>query len=109
MKFKTIGAALLHHLLNGRKTSTLTAAKQLAIVYVPREIRRGVEDKFGITVRREEKTYEKFGHKISYIEYSLKKSEYPKETINKMYDYVSQNIILPPEHTGSGFVQKEIF
>lgn len=93
MKFKTISASLLFHLLSGRKTSTLTSAKQLAIVYVPREIRRAVEDKFGITVKREKKEYKKFGKTISYIEYSLPKSEYPKKIIDKMYTYIKENTI----------------
>lgn len=107
MKFKTIGASLIHHLLNGKKTSTLTAAKELAIVYVPREIRRGVELKFGITVKRTEKSYEKFGTKISYLEYSLPKKEYSEEVIKKMYEYVNENIVLPQTHD-TNFVQHKL-
>lgn len=107
MKFKTVGAALIHHLLNGKKTSTLTAAKELAIVYVPREIRRGVELKFGITVKRTEKSYEKFGTKISYLEYSLPKKEYSEDVIKKMYEYVNENMVLP-ESPKSNFTQTSI-
>lgn len=105
MKFKTISATLLFHLLSGRKTSTLTAAKQLAIVYVPREIRRAIEDKFKITVKREIKEYEKFGIKINYIEYSMKKSEYPKDVINAMYEYIDKNLISPKQTNQSSYQQ----
>ena len=81
--------ALLTHLLAGKSVSIQTGYNLFGISNISREIRRLIEQPFGIELTRkkmEGKT--KYGNYCTWHEYSLTRSKITAKAIKKMIDFV---------------------
>lgn len=111
MKFKRPIAALCYDLINGKTVSIKTGFKDYGITNIPREISRAVEQRFGVRIEREKKDYTtKYGIYQMYFEYKLIRSNQSKESIEKIYAYIEENMIKPePPKPRSGYSQSQMF
>lgn len=102
-------AALCYALLSGSAVSIKTGFEKFGITNIPREISRSVEKKFGVKVERTKKDYiTKYGIATFYYEYRLIRGNNPKEAIDKMYEYVQENMI-PQEPSSSNYIHPNLF
>ena len=86
----TAKAALCFHLLKGEVLNIKNVFTMIGFTNCPREISRMVEKPFGVIVsrtRREGKS--RYGQPVFWYDYRLNHTEYNKEGIKKMIDYVS--------------------
>lgn len=84
-------AALCKALLAGEVVSIMTGFKMMGITNVPREVGRSVERAFGVQVSRSKRTKKtRYGDPCTYYEYRLNETDYNKEGIKKMKEYVKE-------------------
>lgn len=84
-------AALCKALLAGEVVSIMTGFKMMGITNVPREVGRSVERAFGVRVSRSKRTKKtRYGDSCTYYEYRLNETDYNKEGIKKMKEYVKE-------------------
>lgn len=89
----TATAALAKHLLEGNVVSILDGFKLFSITNVPREISRSIEQEFNVIVSRTPRKFKsKYGRKGVYTEYRLNYTDYNKEGIKKMKEYVKEKL-----------------
>jgi len=85
-------AALCKALLAGEVVSIMTGFKMMGITNVPREVGRSIERAFDVEVSRTKKTGKtRYGGECNYYEYRLNRTEYNKEGIKKMYEYLKEH------------------
>lgn len=85
----TSKAALCKALLSGRVLNIKNGFSLLGITNVPREIGRSVERAFGVTVSRTQRDgRSRYKQPVTWIDYRLNFTEYNREGIEKMREYV---------------------
>lgn len=86
-------AAICHSLLNGETLTIMSGFKKFFCTNLPRELSRSVEQKFGVRI---DKTPVKFtstyGQSGIYFKYKLLKTPENKEGIEKIREYISENM-----------------
>lgn len=83
-------AALATALLRGDVVSIKTAFDMFGCSNAPREIGRSIERKFGVIVSKTPTKFtSRYGKSGVYFKYRLNKTEYNKEGIQKMKEYVA--------------------
>lgn len=107
-------SALIKELLDGKVLTIMTCFKSIGLTNLPREVSRMVEIPFGVEVSRIRKEGKsRYGSNITWFEYRLNKTDYNKEGIIKMREYLSENMdeYRPKEVDNSQvkFIQKELF
>jgi len=91
-KKMTLTAALAKSLLSGEVLSIMDGFKRFGCTNIPRELSRSIEQKFGVIISKTPTEFtSQFGHKGSYFRYHLNQTEYNKEGIEKMREYVKQH------------------
>ena len=89
----TATAALAKYLLEGNVVSIMDGFKLFGITNVPREISRAIEQPFNVIVSRTPKKFKsRYGRKGEYYEYRLNYTDYNKEGIKKMKEYVKEKL-----------------
>jgi len=85
-------AAICKALLDGQTLSIMTAFKMFNCTNLPRELSRGVEQKFGVKVSKEKVDFiSTYGERPGYyFRYRLNRTEYNHKGIELMRKYVSQ-------------------
>ena len=87
----TATAAIAKHLLEGNTMSILDGFKLFSVSNLPREVSRCIEQKFDVIVSRTPRKFtSKYGRKGVYTEYRLNYTDYNKEGIKKMKQYVKE-------------------
>ena len=83
--------AMCKSLLKGEVLSIMTGFKWFGITNIPREISRSIEQKFNVQVSRIKKDFtSRYGQPGFYFEYRLNRTDYNKEGIEKMEQYVRE-------------------
>lgn len=86
----TAKAALAKALLDGRVLNVKNCFETIALTNCAREISRMVEQPFGVMVSRTpRKGKSKYGQPVSWVDYRLNSTDYNKEGIQKMKEYVA--------------------
>ena len=89
----TQAAAICKALLDGRTLSIMDGFKLFGCTNIPREISRSVEKKFGVEVSKESVDFtSRYGQSGFYFRYRLNKTEYNKDGIEKMREYVALEV-----------------
>jgi len=92
----TMRAALANELLKGHVLTTMSCAVELSITNCPREISRTIEQFFNVEVSRTRREkLSKYGEPVFWYEYRLNRTEYNREGIKAMEEYVA--IHIPPK------------
>lgn len=79
-------------LLEGRVLSVYNCAKEVGYTNISREIPRVVEDVFGVIVSRTpRKGNNRYGDAVTWTDYRLNITDYNKEGIKKMAQFVKGN------------------
>ncbi len=94
MKFKTAKAAIANHFINGGTMTISDCFKLFGVTNLPREIKRLIEDPFGIKIERTPvlvKTRYCQGKLIK--RYSLIKNKNSKLAISRMAKYINEKSI----------------
>lgn len=87
----TATAALAKHLLDGNVISILDGFKLFGISNTPRELSRSIEQKFNVIVSRTPRKFKsRYGKVGVYTEYRLNYTDYNKDGIKKMREYVKE-------------------
>lgn len=82
-------AHICKHLLEGNVLSIMDGFKLFGCTNIPRELSRSVEQKFGVQISRTPKKFKsRYGHVGEYYQYRLNKTEYNKEGIKAMKQYL---------------------
>lgn len=110
-------SALIKELLDGKTISIMTCFRTIGLTNLPREVSRMVEIPFGVNVSRTRKEGQsRYGSNITWFEYRLNRTDYNKEGIQKMREYLAKNMdeYRPKEKVVEAepkcvFVQKELF
>lgn len=98
----TSKAALCKALLEGRVLNIKNCFETIGLSNCPREISRMVEQPFGVIVSRTQmQGKSRYGQAITWYNYRLNQTEMNKEGIQKMKDYVAEQLGLKPENTKS--------
>lgn len=85
----TATAALAKHLLSGKKVSIKDGFLYFGITNIPRELSRGIEQKFGVKLEKRHQTFtSRYGRKGFYYEYKLPHTSLNKAGIKAMKKYV---------------------
>lgn len=88
----TAKASLCLHLLNGEVLNIKNVFNTIGYTNCPREISRMVEKPFGVEVSRTKREGKsKYGQPVTWFDYRLNRTEYNKEGIEKMKEYVMSN------------------
>ena len=89
----TAKAALCASLLAGRVLTGKNIQQETSYTNISREIIRGVEKPFNVTVSRVKKeSHSRYGQPIWWLEYRLNKSEHNLDGIKEMITYVKENM-----------------
>lgn len=89
----TSKAALAKALLDGKVVNIMNGFKLFGITNVPREIGRSIERAFGVEVSRTDNDGEtRYGQPCNWVDYRLNRTEYNKEGIKKMKEYVVEEM-----------------
>ena len=95
MKY-TARAALAKILLQGTVLNIKSGFEILGITNLPREVSRSIEKPFGVEVSRTRRDGQnRFGQPVYWFEYRLNQTEYNKEGIEKMKQYVRDHFPEP--------------
>lgn len=104
-------AAISAALLRGEVLTIKTAFKDFGITNLPRECGRSIERKFGVRlarVRRFGKT--RYNIECSWYEYTINKTPYNQEGIDKMRAYCEKHGSLkPPPKEANKYLQPDLF
>jgi hypothetical protein len=94
----TSKAALCKALLEGKVVNIKNGFHLFGITNVPREIGRSIERAFGVTVSRTNKDGKsRYGQPCCWVDYRLNFTGYNMEGINKMKQYVADQMNEDPE------------
>lgn len=89
----TSKAALCKALLDGKVLNIKNGFELLGITNVPREIGRSVERAFGVIVSRTQREgHSRYGQAVTWVDYRLNRTQYNKEGIEKMREYVREQV-----------------
>lgn len=89
----TAKAALAKALLEGRVINIKNCFETIGLSNAPREISRMIEKPFGVQVSRTQmQGKSRYGQPITWFNYRLNSTEYNKEGIKKMKEYVLQQM-----------------
>lgn len=89
----TAKAALAKALLDGRVINIKNCFETIGLTNAPREISRMIEQPFGVEVSRTPREGKsRYGQPVTWYDYRLNRTEYNKEGIAKMIDYVNKEI-----------------
>lgn len=103
-------AAICKALLEGKTLSIMTAFQMFSCTNLPRELSRSVEQKFDIRVSKERINFtSKYGQAGSFFRYRLNRTEYNAPGIEKMKEYVAQQMEDAFHKSVEKFKQKELF
>ena len=92
----TAKAALAKALLDGRTLNVKNCFNTIGLTNCSREISRMIEKPFGVIVSRVNRTGKsKYDQPVSWVDYHLNKTEYNKEGIQKMWDYIQSKFESP--------------
>jgi len=112
-KFKTAKASLCFALLEGRVLNVKNCFELIGLTNCSREISRMVEKDFEVEVSRTQmKGESRYGQTVTWVNFRLNKTEHNKKGIEKMYNYVDENLIMPSGTSAKairGYVQSDIF
>ena len=85
----TAKAALVKELLSGKVINVKTCFATIGLTNCAREISRMVEQPFNVIVSRTERVGKsKYGSPVTWVDYRLNKTDYNKEGIQKMIEYL---------------------
>lgn len=91
-KKMTQTAAIAQSLLKGEVLSIIDGFKRFGCTNIPREISRLIEQRFGVEVSKTPTEFtSQFGRKGTYFRYRLNHTDYNKDGIQKMREYVKQH------------------
>ena len=103
-------AAICKALLDGQTLSIMTGFKMFACTNLPRELSRSVEQKFGVQISREKVKFKsQYGQAGNYFRYRLNKTEYNRDGIEKMKEYVAEQLATKSSKTGGGCKQISLY
>lgn len=89
----TSKAALAMALLEGRVLNVKNCFKEIGLTNIAREIPRLIEDPFDVQVSRTPKEGKnRYDQPVKWVDYRLNKSDYNKEGIQKMKEYIKSEI-----------------
>lgn len=98
--------ALVKALLDGRVLNVKNCFDTIGYSNIAREIPREVEKVFGVEVSRTEKTgTDRYGNRSVWVDYRLNKTEYNREGIKKMREYLVENWVPPKKEDAGGYTQ----
>lgn len=104
-------AAISAALLRGEVLTIKTAFKDFGITNLPRECGRGIERKFGVRLARVRRTGKtRYNIDCNWFEYTLNKTEYNSDGIEKMRRYCEKHGALkrPPKEVQK-YLQPDLF
>src|SRR6478609_491142 len=85
----TAKAALVKHLLAGEILNIKNCFTLIGLTNCPREIRRMIEQPFGVVVSRTNMTGKsRYKQPVTWVNYRLNNTEYNAEGIKKMVEYL---------------------
>lgn len=85
-------AAICLSLIKGEAVSIMDGFKKFACTNLPRELSRGVEQKFGVKISKEKVDFTStYGRKSYYYRYRLNKTDYNDDGIKKIIQYLDDN------------------
>jgi hypothetical protein len=88
----TAKAALVKALLNGDVLNVKNCFTKIGLTNCAREISRMVEQPFGATVSRTERSgVSRYGRRVVWVDYRLNSTQYNQEAIKKMKDYIKKH------------------
>jgi len=88
----TAKAALVKALLNGDVLNVKNCFTKIGLTNCSREVSRMVEQPFGATISRTERTGKsRYGRTVVWIDYRLNRTDYNTDAIKKMQDYIKKN------------------
>jgi len=101
--------ALVKALLDGRVLNVKNCFETIGLTNIAREIPRCVEDVFHVDVSRTDRTgTNRYGQCVNWVDYRLNKTDYNKEGIRKMRDYLAENWSPPKPDPPSSVVQTKL-
>jgi len=93
----TAKAALCQALLDGRVLNVKNLAQTVGLTNCAREISRMVEKPFGVTVSRTQREgISKYGQSVIWVDYRLNATDYNKDGIEKMREYIREQSNVVP-------------
>ena len=93
IKYMTQTAAIAMALLKGDVLSIMNGFQLFACTYLPRELSRSIEKKFGVEISKDKVVFKsKFGQPGYYYRYRLNKTEANALGIAKMIEYCKSHI-----------------
>ena len=88
----TAKAALVKALLNGDLLNVKNCFTKIGLTNCAREVSRMVEQPFGATISRTERNGKsRYGRTVVWIDYRLNRTDYNKEAIKKMQEYIKKH------------------
>ncbi len=91
-KKMTARAALCKALLNGETLNVINVFTTIGLTNAAREISRMVEKPLGVQVSRVHREgNSRYGQAVTWVDYHLNHTDYNKEGIEKMREYVKQH------------------
>lgn len=89
----TAKAALAKALLDGRVLNVKNCFETIGLTNCAREISRMIEQPFGLVVSRTKREgSSRYGQPVTWIDYRLNATEYNKEGIQKLREYVRKEM-----------------
>jgi hypothetical protein len=89
----TAKAALAKALLDGRVLNVKNCFDTIGLTNCSREISRMIEKPFGVTVSRTHREgRSRYGQAVVWVDYRLNRTPYNSEGIQKMIEYVSEQV-----------------
>jgi len=102
----TAKAALCKALLDGRVLNVKNCFETIGLTNCAREISRMVEKDFGVQVSRTNKEGKsRYGQTVVWVDYRLNNTDYNKEGIEKMREYVKKEFQSANPKTSKQFQQ----
>lgn len=88
----TAKAALVKALLNGDVLNVKNCFTKIGLTNCAREVSRMVEQPFGAKISRTERNGKsRYGRTVVWIDYRLNRTDYNKEAIEKMKEYIKKH------------------
>ena len=106
----TAKAALAKALLDGRVLNVKNCFEMISLTNCAREISRMIEKDFGVEVSRTHmEGKSRYGQPITWVNYRLNHTEYNKEGIQKMREYVAAQFQGNNPKTDKQLKQQKLF
>lgn len=97
-------------LLDGRVINIKNCFREIGLTNAPREISRMVEKKFGVEVSRTpRKGKNRYGTKVTWVDYRLNRSEHNINGIIKMDRYLEEHAAKPEPQNKSHKKQLDLY